>query len=269
MAESSRVAVVTGGASGIGAAVVTRLCAERYRVVIADLDSEAGARVADAVPDGVNRPWVLRTDVSVEDDVAALMAAVMDRFGRIDVLHNNAAALSREVIGADADAVSTPAAVWQRTFEVDLFGAVLCIRHALPHMQDRRAGSIINTSSVLSLRGDLARTAYSAAKAALNTLTLSVATQAGPYGVRCNAVVPGTILGEKTRRKLSENDVSAIVAGQLLPRTGEPADIAGAVAFLAGDDAAFITGQLLVVDGGYVAHVPALAGLASNGGESR
>lgn len=258
---AGKVAIITGGASGIGRAVVQRLCADGAAVLIADLNLPAAQAVAAhaPVPDGGSVPLAFEADVSDEDNVVAMVAEVLDRYGRIDILHNNAAALGRDVIGRDGPVADTEADTWLATLSVNLVGPALAIKHVLPAMKNQRSGSIINTSSILALRGDRSRTAYSASKAGLHALTLSVATQCGRFGIRCNAVAPGTIVGEETMLKLSPEVIDDIVASQLVPRAGRPDDIAAAVAFLASDESGFITGQVLAVDGGYIAHVPSLA----------
>ena len=254
-----RAAIVTGAASGIGRASALRLAAEGARVLVADLDAAGAARVAAEIEaaGGVAAPQ--RTDVADEASIAAMVAAAVSRFGRLDVLHNNAAATSPDVIGRDQGLLELDVEVWDRTLAVNLRGPMLACKHAIPHLLARGGGAIVNTSSAAGLAGDLSRTAYGASKAGLDALTRYVATQFGKRGIRCNSIAPGVIQTPALAANLSREQIASYERHHLTPRLGRPEDIAAAVAFLASDDAAFITGQVLSVDGGLLAHHPAFA----------
>jgi len=153
--------------------------------------------------------------------------------------------------------------VWDTLLRVNLRGTMVASRTAIPHLRKRGGGVIINTSSGAALAGALSHTAYSASKAAINSLTQSIATQHGKEGIRCNAVSPGLIVTPATRDSYASSGVGEIMLRhQLSPRLGRPEDVAAAVVFLASDDAEFITGQVLCVDGGSLAHQPYIADLA-------
>ena len=236
-----RVALVTGGASGIGRACAERLAAEGARVAVLDL------KKAEA-----DLPLV--GDVSVEADVRTAVAATIDAFGRLDVLHSNAAVLSREVYGRDQDLLDLDVEVWDRTMAVNLRGAMLCVKHAVPAMT--AGGSIVLTASVSGLVGDTDHAAYGSAKAALMSLTRYVATMYGGRGIRCNAVAPGLVLTDVARRVMTPEHLAEKAAERLLPDPCEPEDVAALVAFLASSEARCITGQTVVIDSGTVAHRP-------------
>ena len=185
-----KVAIITGGASGIGRVTAETLAREGARIVIVDLDLEAARTVAEGIAASGGDAIALRADVSVEGDVRTAIEAAMDRYGAIHVLHNNAAITSPEHQRRDASLLELDVETWDRTMAVDLRGAMLGCKHAVPRMIASGGGSIINTTSNSALAGDLSLNAYSAAKAGLNSLTLSVATAFGKDGIRCNAVSP-------------------------------------------------------------------------------
>jgi NAD(P)-dependent dehydrogenase (short-subunit alcohol dehydrogenase family) len=254
-----KIAIVTGAAGGIGSATALLLGARGASVVLADINVEAAERVARLVEKQGSRALALRLDLSSEEAIAVLIRATVAEFGRIDVLHNNAADLSPDLTGRDRDIESMEADVWDRTFRVNVRGTMLCCKHVLPHMVANGGGSIINTASNLGLQGNLGQAAYAASKAAVMQLTRSIATSHGRRGIRCNTVSPGLIMTPAARDNLPPQ-LHKIVAGETLtPYLGLPEDIANAVAFLASDEARYVTGHNLVVDGGTVAHVPGFA----------
>jgi NAD(P)-dependent dehydrogenase (short-subunit alcohol dehydrogenase family) len=254
-----KVAIVTGAAGGIGAATA-RLLAERgASVVLADRNHGAAENVAETLRATGAKALALSVDLAEEASIAELVRAALERFARIDVLHNNAADLSPEVAGLDHDIETMPVDVWDRTFRVNLRGTMLCCKHVLPHMAARGAGSIINTASNLGMQGNLGQSAYAASKAAVIQLTRSIATSHGRRGIRCNTVSPGLVLSAAARSNLPPALLEIVAGETLTPYLGEPLDIAHAVAFLASDEARYLTGHNLVVDGGTVTHVPGFA----------
>jgi NAD(P)-dependent dehydrogenase (short-subunit alcohol dehydrogenase family) len=252
---SGRVALVTG-AVGIGAATAHRLAAEGARLIVADIDVQAGETLAAAIGgEAVYHPL----DLADEASIAALFAMVGKRFGRLDVLHNNAAATSLAQMTRDMAIVEMDTEVWDAAFRVNTRGTMLMIKHAVPLMLRHGGGSIVNTSSGAALRGDLYAPAYAASKAAVNCLTMYVATQYGKQGIRCNVVSPGLIVTPTATGNSSQEQLDRIERHKLTPYLGAPDDIAAAVAYLASDDARFVTGQVIVVDGGITSHMPYFA----------
>ena len=242
-----RVAIVTGGAGGIGAACAQRLVADGLRVVIADVQDAEGRALARRL--GCE---FVRTDVSVESDVAALVDGVADRHGRLDVFFSNAA-----VFGAVGPIAETDTADADRTIAINLRGTLLCLKQAVRVMRPGGGGSIIVTSSPGGIVGGVGPHVYSATKAAVIGLVRSVAAEVRDHGIRVNSVVPGSIVSSMTADVLVDDAGDLDAAERVLPasalvgRPGAPSDVAGAVAFLAGADAAFMTGTELVVDAGY------------------
>lgn len=253
-----KVAIVVGAGRGIGRACADRLAGEGASVVVADVDGDNAKRAAAAIGANAGRAIGLHVDVGDEQAIIDMVRATLDTYGRIDVLHNNAADTRAEVLGRDIDVIGMSIELWDQTMAVNVRGPMLTCKHVLPHMIATGGGSIINTSSASGLTGDLVRAAYAASKAALNSLTWSIATMYGKHGVRCNAVAPGLILSE---RHLTDDPeaTSLALSHHLTPRVGKSDDIAAAVAYLASDDAAFVTGHVLNVDGGLLVHMPMVA----------
>jgi NAD(P)-dependent dehydrogenase (short-subunit alcohol dehydrogenase family) len=253
------VAIVTGSGSGIGAACARRLALQGAEVVLADIDVAAAEDVASELLVSNARAYALRLDISDEKSILAFYAAVFDRSGRVDILHNNAAELSPEILGRDMALEHMVSEVWDRAFIVNVRGTMLMSKYVLPLMIAAGHGSIINTSSTAALLGGLENPAYAASKAAINCLTQYIATQYGKHGIRCNAVAPGLIMTPKIQRFLSEEQLDGVRRHTLTPQLGEPNDIASAVAWLASNDAKFVTGQIIAVDGGITTHLPFVA----------
>jgi NAD(P)-dependent dehydrogenase (short-subunit alcohol dehydrogenase family) len=234
--------VVTGAASGIGAEMAMGFHREGARVYGADLD-------VSSVPEGC---FGHRADVSRPTDVEQLIARAVEETGRLDVMCNNAG------IGSTADPVSCTVEDWDRVFAVNARGVFLGTKYALPHMLDRGKGAIVNTASVAGLIGLKDRASYCASKGAVISFTKQVAIQYAGTGVRCNCVCPGTVDSPWVAGLLDQSEDpaamrAALVARQPMGRLGEPREIAAAALYLASDDAAFVTGSALVIDGGLVA----------------
>ena len=242
---ADKVVVVTGGASGIGKVIAREFAAEDARVVIADVNGAAAEATADEIgPGGL----AVEVDVSVEGAVELLFARVDADLGPTDVLVNNAA------IAVGDGLLDIDAATWDHEMAVVLRSAFLCTRAALRRMVERRQGSIVNITSVNGLTA-LGYEAYSAAKAGLISLTQSTAVEHGRHGIRANAIAPGSIRSPIWEERLEADPhiFERLTKWYPLGRIGEPEDVAHAALFLASDDAAWITGTVLRVDGGLLA----------------
>jgi len=233
-----RVALVTAGAQGIGAAIARRLAAEGASVVVTDLQEE---KVAEVAAEFGEHGLGLRVDVTSREDVDAAVAAAVERFGRLDVVVNNAGGCIVTSVPEDATAEE-----WHRQLDLTLVGASRCIQAALPHLVKTR-GNVVTISSVNGLAA-FGNIEYSAAKAGQIAMTVNYAARYGELGVRFNVVAPGTI---RTPNWDNQPDTLETFAKMYpLGRIGEPEDIAAAVAFLMSDDASWITAQVISVDGG-------------------
>jgi NAD(P)-dependent dehydrogenase (short-subunit alcohol dehydrogenase family) len=251
-----RVAIVTGAGAGVGKVAAQRFAAEGASVVAADIRKDAAGAVAEAIRAQGGRALAVGADVSDESAVEAMVAAALERFGRLDVLHNNAAALAPEILGRDVDLTQLDVEVWERMFAVNTTGIMLGCKHAVPALRAAGGGAIVNMASVSGLVGDSIRAAYGSSKAAIIGLTRYVATMYGREGIRCNAIAPGLIMSDTSRTALSEEQLRIFSAERILPWAAEPEDIAAVVTWLASDEARCITGQTLVVDSGTLAHRP-------------
>lgn len=244
-----RVAVVTGGASGIGAGTVRRLAADGAKVVIADLQADAAEGIAREL--GCRH---IRTDVTREDDVADAVDFAVSAFGRLDIMFCNAG-----VFGAYGPIAKSRMEDVDLTLAINLRGVFTGMKHAARVMVPRRSGVILATTSPAAVIGGVGNHAYSAAKAGIVGLMRSVAAELRPYGIRVNAIMPGAIVSAMTADMVTGDATALERTAELLAaetpqrRPGRPEDIAAAVSYLASDDAAFVTGHTLVVDGGYTA----------------
>ncbi|MGW5456148.1 3-oxoacyl-ACP reductase FabG [Nocardia sp. NPDC003979] len=245
----SRTAFVTGAARGIGAATAARLAEAGCAVAVVDLDPDAAKLAAGKINAAGGTAIGIGCDVSDEAQVADAVARTVADLGSLDVLVNNAGVLRDNLL------FKMSVDDWDTVMSVHLRGAFLCSRAAQKHMVDNRSGAIVNTSSVSAL-GNRGQANYAAAKAGIQGLTRTLAMELGPFGIRVNAVAPGFIATEMTaataeRMGVSAEDLQAKTA-EITPlrRVGTPADIANVVAFLASDDAGFVTGQTMYVDGG-------------------
>ncbi len=263
-----KVAIVTGAASGIGEATAKLLASEGAAVVVADMNGEGAERVAAAIRAAGGRAVSQRTDVSKEDDIRAMVARAVSEFGGLHILHNNAAMTAGHEHANDLDLLTMTVEYWDRSFSVNLRGAMLGAKHAIPVMIAGGGGAIVNTSSNQSLGGDLSQFAYSAAKAGVNALTRSIATTFGRRGIRCNTVSPGHIETPTNKASVSPEMSAAIVSNNLIPRAGRADDLAQAVLYLVSDEASFVTGQLLSIDGGQMAHLPHYSYLVASGAKT-
>ena len=259
-----QVAVITGGGNGIGRETVLRFLRERARVVVADLNPENGARTLElAAREGRGDDGrFVRTDVTAENDVRAAIECAVDEFGRLDCVFNNAG-----IGGAFGPVTETRVEEWDFSMEVLVRGVFLGLKHGAQVLKRQGEGGVLlSTASVAGLGGGAGSHCYSAAKAAVANLTRSVALEMAPHRVRVNAIAPGMIMTELFHRGRSERGEEFALGRQPWPDAGRPADVAAAAAFLASSDAVFITGQVLVVDGGVLAKGPDIFG---SGDDSR
>jgi 3-oxoacyl-[acyl-carrier protein] reductase len=241
---NEKVAIVTGAASGIGRAIAERYGAEGAHVVVNDVGAAGAEAVAQAIGAAGGSALAFAADVSDAAQVDALFEATLARFGTLDVLVNNAGLTNTERHFLDADE-----SWWNRIIAVNLSGAFLCGHRAAQIMARKGAGVIINMSSGGATRAHRGNAAYDAAKGGIEALTRAMALDLGPYGVRVNGLVPGSIDSKGMAADLKRARGEAIPLG----RVGEIEELAGPAVFLASDDARYITGHMLVVDGGLLA----------------
>ena len=253
---AGRVAIVTGAANGVGRATAQRFAAEGAAVVVADLDADGADRVAAAISTDGRRAIGVGVDVADETAIAAMVAAAVDHFGRLDILHNNAAALGADVYPHDLAIESLSLDIWNRTLDVNATGVLLGCKHAVPAMRTSGGGAIVNTASVAALHGGDDHAAYGTSKAAVVAITRYVASMYGPDRIRCNAVAPGLIMSDTARAALSEEQLAEFAAERALPWAAEPEDIADVVAWLASDESRCVTGQTIVADSGLIVRRP-------------
>lgn len=258
-----KVIIVTGAGTGIGEEVVKRCAREGARVVVAAHRQVSAERVVAAIKAEGGEAIGVFGDVSQEEVAQSVIARTIEAYGRIDVLHNNAAGTGGDVIGQDRAIDICDIEIWRRTMEVNVLGPVLLSKHAIPHMIAQGDGAIIMTSSGRAIEGDIGYPAYGASKAALVNVALNLATQYGKQGIRANALIVGMILTETLAGHMSERMKTMYASHHLVPFFGKPSDIADAVVFLASDEARFITGTTLKVDGGITAHTAPYADLLS------
>jgi NAD(P)-dependent dehydrogenase (short-subunit alcohol dehydrogenase family) len=241
---AGRVAVVTGGGSGIGLASVRRLASEGARVVVADIDPIGGEMAAGEV-DGL----YVRADVASEDDVRRLFGTTMDTYGSVDIAFNNAGISPPE----DGSILDTDLAMWQRVQEVNLTSVYLCSKYAIEYMRAAGRGSVINTASFVAVMGSAtSQISYSASKGGVLAMSRELGVQFAREGVRVNAICPGPVNTPLLEELFSADSAHAARRLVHVPmgRFAEPEEIAAAVAFLASDDASYITASTFLVDGG-------------------
>ncbi|MCF8534496.1 MAG: SDR family oxidoreductase [Reyranella sp.] len=249
-----KVAVITGGASGIGEATVRTLASFGVKVMIADVDmARADALAAELTCVGAE-VIACRADILVEDDIRGMIEAAVSHFGGLDILHNNAGI--PRTIAPDCEVVDLPVDWFHKTIDGHLTSAMLGCKYAIPHMITRGGGAIVNTSSSAANDATVDLPSYSVAKAGLHQLTREIAATYGRNNIRCNAVVPGAVMTARGRATLTPEMFELFAVNTALPRLAHAQDIANVVAFLASDMAGMITGQAIPVDGGMMIKLP-------------
>lgn len=252
---AGKVAIVTGGAGGIGAATAREFAREGAAVAVVDIDEAKAREVAAGIRRSGARAIALGGDLAAEDAAREAVQATVAEFGRIDVLHNNAALTASSFLSRDTTVSEMSLDVWQRSMEVNLGSQLLMCKYVVPEMRSGGGGSIVNMSSGAALSGDRTRLAYGVSKAGVHALTMYVATSEGKQGVRANTVVPGLILTDAVRAHLSADILDGLGRATLTPYVGQPQDVAELVVFLASEQSRYITGQMISIDGGMSAHV--------------
>lgn len=253
MRLKDRVAIVTGAAKGIGWGIATVLAKEGAKVVVVDWDEQDGAKTAAEIRDGGGDAIFVKCDVSNEDQVKAMIQATLDQYGRIDILVNNAG------IGVYKTITDATSEDWDRCLGVNLKGVFLCSKYAIPHMQKIGKGAIVNISSVHAYANVNGTSPYAASKGGVTALTRAMAMDYSPT-IRVNAIAPGWVLTPLIQSIFdSYPDPAAqqrlVEQRQVMKRIGRPEDVGYAAAFLASDEASFITGVQLFVDGGLTAQL--------------
>lgn len=244
---AGKVAIVAGGAGGIGTACSRRLAREGAAVMVGDIAAEEAAGVAAAIRAAGGRAVSCRLDLTDPASVKAMFDATVTEFGGLDLIHCNGALTAG--IGDDLDAVEVGLDKWDDTLAVNLTGYFHCTRHAIPLMLERGGGAIVYTTSGAGITGEDTRVAYGVSKAGVNALMRHVALRWGKDGIRSNAVSPGLVLTPTSRREAADR-LDMLLQATKSTRLGEPEDIAGVVAMLMSADGEWINGQIYVVDGG-------------------
>jgi 3-oxoacyl-[acyl-carrier protein] reductase len=241
----NKLAVVTGGASGIGQAVAERLANDDFTVVILDINEDGGKQVAAEIQGRGKRAIPMHLDVTQENGVEVAFKKIISEHGRIDVLVNVAGgSLHRHKIE------EFPLDHWQAVIDVNLTSTFLCCRAVIGLMKSQKSGAIVNISSDIGFSGDADRSAYAAAKAGIVGFSKTLALELAPFGVRANVVAPGRIATQRVRATYSDPEWEAAAKRIPLGHAGEPEDVAEAVAFLACDSSRHMTGQTLHINGG-------------------
>jgi len=245
---SEKVIVVAGGGSGIGAASAIRLGEEGASVVVGDINPNAAEAVAASIIQSGGRAVAQQFDAADDSSNAALVGRAIQTYGRLDGIHLNVADMATSL--KDSDVLSLDMAVFDRLVEVNLRGHVSLTRHALPELLKCGGGSMVYTTSTVTFVGLPTYSAYPISKSGLNSLVRHVATAWGQQGIRCNGIAPGMVLSEHVRSTSTNETLEYGKTMTMSPRLGEPSDIAAMAAFLHSEDAFWVNGQILAVDGG-------------------
>ena len=242
---TDQVAIVTGGSRGMGRAIAERLADEGAHIVIADLNEEGGLAASRTICERGGRAEFVRTDVASRAEVERMIEHVLNRFGRIHVLVNNAG------VHDSRPFCEEPEELWQRMYRVNVMGVVLPSQAVVRHMKDSGGGTIVHVASKAGVVGEPGHAAYSASKGAVIALTRAMAIELAPYAIRVNAVCPGPVLTDMLLAAVpTEAGRQVLAQAAPLGRIGRPEDIAAAVAYLASPDSDWCTGQAVSIDGG-------------------
>jgi NAD(P)-dependent dehydrogenase (short-subunit alcohol dehydrogenase family) len=242
--------VVASGATGIGAATAERLASEGARLIVGDINDVGLAQTVERIARSGGTAHGVHYDLADEPSTVALIESCVTRYGGIDGLANIGADVGGKTLESDVDVGTMEVAIWERTMRVNLIGHALLIRAALPHFVKQGGGAIVSVSSATAYTGDPKYAAYGASKAGLHSLIRHVARRWGKNNVRCNGVAPGLVMTGPARAEFNTAEMDAWLKALPLTRHGEPADLAAAITFLLSEDAAWITGQVLAVNGG-------------------
>jgi len=243
MRVKDKVVIVTGGASGLGKETCFVFASEGAQVVIADYNVEEAKKVEAEIIEQGGQAFAIFADVSKQDSVETMVSTIVEKFGKIDVLINNAG------ITADSTLLKMSEEQWDRVIDINQKGVFLCTKAVAPHMVAQKSGRIINTSSIVGKMGNFGQTNYAATKAAVIGMTQTWAKELGRKGINVNAVAPGFIATPMTE-KMPENVLADMKAKVAVQRLGLPRDVANAYLFLASDDSSYVNGSVLSVDGG-------------------
>ncbi len=258
---AGKVAIITGAGAGLGAECARVLASHGAAVAVVDIQADSAQAVAAEIEAAGGCAMAVTCDVTSEDQIRAMVAQVAERYGRIDILHNNAAALAPSQRAGDRDICHVDIEAWDVAMDVNARGAMLCTKHTVPHMLAAGGGSVIFSTSGFGWQGDLTLTAYAASKAALMALARSVAAQYGKQNVRANAIVIGFVVNDHAQKTVPAEVKQILLDQHLTPRLGSPRQIADTVAFLACEESSFITGAVIPVDGGFSSHAPSMVPL--------
>lgn len=253
MRLQDKVAIITGAAHGIGKAYARRFAEEGAHVVVADIDAQGGEATAKAILDSGGSAWARATDVRSFPDVEGLMRETVEKFRRVDVLVNNAAIYVTEKLWK-GPVENLELDEWDRVIEVNLKGVFLCSKAAIPIMKQQRAGKIINIASGTFFSGSGNMPHYTTAKGGVVALTRVMARQLGEFGINVNCMTPGSTMSEESVSDEVLKRREGSVDKRAFQRIETPADIVGTAVYLASADSDFVTGQLLVVEGGGIMH---------------
>jgi NAD(P)-dependent dehydrogenase (short-subunit alcohol dehydrogenase family) len=252
MRLANKVAIITGSAGGMGQVAAEIFAHEGACVIVTDINAQAGEETVNNIQQAGGTAIFVKTNVGKEDEVKAMVQTVIDTFGHIDVLYNNAGIMPTE----DGSVTETSEATWDTVMEVNLKSAFLCSKHTIPYMIEQGQGSIINIASFVAFIGcTVPQDAYTVSKGGMLSLTKSLAVQYGHDGIRCNAICPGPIETPLLRRLWTSEEARNLRLNRIpLGRFGEAKDIVYMALYLASDESSWTTGAWLTVDGGITSH---------------
>jgi NAD(P)-dependent dehydrogenase (short-subunit alcohol dehydrogenase family) len=246
----SKVALVTGGSSGIGRATALTFAREGAKVVVADMQPDGGHQTVHMIQESGGEATFVPVDVTKAADVEAMIAKAVQTYGRLDCAYNNAGVGSR----ARAPLADYPEEDWHRIIAINLTGVWLCMKYEIPQMLQQGGGAIVNTASIAGLVGLSETSAYVASKHGVVGITRTAALEYARQGIRVNCVCPGYIRTPMTAQSMSDPDrLAQMIAREPIGRVGNPEEVAAAVMWLCSDAASFVTGHTMTVDGGYMA----------------